>query len=568
MSNSPPPKTKVLVYLIPADRLVFKRVCDQITFLNNKISGQVVEENLKEFHIIVIPNLLFTFKDLLESEGLEGIVALHRFSWDFIKIDRNLLSLELPQIFRDVFIKNDSSLLSSISSSLRIFNMVHGRPKLVVSYGENSEKILSMMDRMESFRKTSAREVKEFPDFTTMIVMDRDKDFPSCLLTPVTYSGLMVELFEMKAGILTIDAENNKIRSGMLKVLNVEKKENASDDKEVKTLRMCGTSDELYTSNKFRHFSEVVNLIKSESKNLEEERNKYSRGMSIEQMKEFVERNLPKVAAQKKMLFKHLIICEKIVQELSGNFERQQNVEEMILRNGNRKQIMSYIDEQLYTKAHQWNILRLMCLVHVCLGGLSADEVNKFIGGYLNTFGHKHLSTFQNLVKAKLFPDIGRAVSKNLMGIAQSSLPRKTAFQSDAAKLNLIPGDEPETGKKGSAKACPSYVFNGNFVPLVAQLANVLLKVETLNEFAAKFGHFDNLKLTGSSIGKELKSLKETLAQNPKIFPAKPRSLLIFIVGGVTYAEIAACCMVESLTGAKIVLASDRITSGIDIVKA
>ena len=567
---SPPPKTNVLVFMIPSDLVIFKRVCDQIIFLKNKYLNLEVEDSLKEFHVIVIPNLFYTFKNLLETEGLEGIVDLHRFSWDFIKIDRNLLSLELPQLYRDVFMKNETSLLSSVATSLRIFNMVHGRPKFIMSYGENSEKILLMVSRMENARKSSSKEKQEFPDFNAMIVMDRDKDSTSCLLTPVTYSGLMVELFDTKAGILTIDSENNKIKSGKLQVFNVERKENLSDEKEIKTLRMCGTSDELYTYNKYRHFSEVVNLIKSESKNLEEERNKYSRDMNIEQMKEFVEQNLPKVAAQKKVLFKHLVICEKIVQEMSANFERQQYVEEMILRNSSKKQIMSYIDEQLHTNAHQWNILRLFCLFHICVGGLSADEVNKFIGAYLNTFDHKHLHIFQNLMKAKLFPDISRVASKNLIGIAQSTIPKKTQFQNDAGKLKLVPNDEASSsdGKKNVAKACPSYVFNGNFIPFVAQLANIVLTSETLTDFSNKIGNLEHLKFTGSLIGDEMETLKDLSALNTKILPIKPRSLLIFIVGGITYAEIAACNMIESLTGSKIVLASDRITSGIDIVKA
>lgn len=556
--------------MISANLVTFKHVCDQITFQNNKNPSQEVEESLKEFHVVVIPNLFFTFKDLLESEGLQGIVALHRFSWDFIKIDRNLLSLELPQIYRDVYMKKDTSLLSSIATSLRIFNMVHGRPKIIISYGDNSDKILSMVSRMENYRKSSAKEKQEFPDFNAMIVMDRDKDLPSCLLTPVTYSGLMVELFESKAGILTIDAENNKMKSGKLSVLNVEKKENPSDEKDVKTLRMCGTSDELYTYNKYRHFSEVVNLIKSESKNLEEERNKYSRDMNIEQMKEFVEQNLPKVAAQKKILYKHLVICEKIVQEMSGNFERQQNIEELILRNGNKKQILTYIDEQLHTNAHQWNSLRLMCLLHICVGGITADEVNKYIGAFLNTFGHKNLHVFQNLMKAKLFPDISRIASKNLIGMAQSSLSKKTQFQIDAGKLKLIPSEEPSSSEVSSqnvAKACPSYVFNGNFIPFAAQLANILLRSENMVELSNKLGHLEHLKLTGSQIGEELEQLKDVTVRNPKVLPIRPRTLFIFIVGGITYAEIAACNMVESLTGSTIVLASDRVTSGIDLIK-
>lgn len=172
LSATAPPKTKVLVYMIPADLLIFKSVCDQISQLNNKFLSS--EMDLKEFHIIVIPNLFFTFKNLLEIEGLAGVVELHRFSWDFVKIDRNLLSLELPQMYRQVFVKFDTSLLSSVATSLRIFNMVHGRPKFIVSYGENSDKILSMVSRMENFKRVSPK-VQEFPDFDAMVVMDRSK---------------------------------------------------------------------------------------------------------------------------------------------------------------------------------------------------------------------------------------------------------------------------------------------------------------------------------------------------------------------------------------------------------
>jgi vacuolar protein sorting-associated protein 33B len=499
-------------------------------------------------------------------EGLEGLVALHRFSWDFVKLDKNLLSLELPNIFRDLFVKGDKSLLSSIANSLRIFNMVHGKPKFILSYGENSANILSMVNQMENLRKSST--TKEYPDFNGMIIMDRDKDYPSCLLTPVTYSGLMIELFETRAGILSIDIDNNKIKSGRINFLKEETKESIDD--ETKNLRMCGTSDELYTYNKYRHFTEVVNLIKSESKSLEEVRSKYKRDMNIEQMKEFVEQNLPKVSAQKKVLFKHLVICEKIVQELSGNFERQQNFEEIILKNGNKKQILAFIDEQLHTNAHQWNILRLICLYHVCIGGLNPDETNKFVCAYLNTFGHKNLNVFHNLMRAKLFPDITRVASKNLIEIAQSTLAKKTQFQVDASKLRLFPGDENDIAtskEKNITKACPSYVFNGNFIPLVAQLTDNLLKAENFHDFNNKVGHLENLKI--SLNGSDLQNLKDlTGKNNVKSFPLMPKSLFIFIIGGITYAEVAACNMIESLTGSKIVLASDRILSGVEIVKS
>lgn len=328
---------------------------------------------------------------------------------------------------------------------------------------------------------------------------------------------------------------------------------------------MCGTSDELYTANKYKHFSEVVNLIKSESKNLEQERRKYSRDMNLEQMKDFVEQNLPKVAAQKKILYKHLIICEKIVQEMSLNFEKLTSVEEWIVRNENRKQVVAFVDEMLSTNAHKWNVLRLLALLHI-FSGISSEELNKMIQNYLNAFGHQFLYVFHNLHRARLLPDILRPGPKNLMTIA-SNLTKKTQFTQDAMKLKLIPAVEVETQQRKqsvTAKTCPSYVFNGNYIPFVAQLANVLVQAQNYQDFAGKFLSFDLKVMSGTE--SELKELKNV--QNLKNFPLRPKKIFIFVIGGVSYAEVAACKMIEALTGSTIVLASDEVTSGMNIVKS
>lgn len=196
--------------MIFANLVTFKHVLDQISLL--KSSNPPEHDGIKEFHVIIVPNMFFVFQNLLETEGLAGFVQLHGFSWDFLKIDRNLMLLEFPSTFQQVFVKKDKSLLSSIAKSIRVFTFVHKRPNLILTCGENSEKVVDMLNKL----KRPAAD--ENPDFNAMIVIDRDVDYPSCLLTPVTYSGLMLELFDMKAGVLNIE-EENKMSSGKLEFL-------------------------------------------------------------------------------------------------------------------------------------------------------------------------------------------------------------------------------------------------------------------------------------------------------------------------------------------------------------
>lgn len=104
-SKIAPTKTKQLVYIISTNLLVFKHVLDQISTFHNHSSVPSVE-GFKEFNVIVIPDLFYTFKDLLEKEGLFNYVVLHRFSFDFVGIDKSLLSLEVPKLFEEVFVKS------------------------------------------------------------------------------------------------------------------------------------------------------------------------------------------------------------------------------------------------------------------------------------------------------------------------------------------------------------------------------------------------------------------------------------------------------------------------------
>lgn len=122
--DNAPPITGTVVYLITSNLLMFKYVLDQIQKLQP--TTKEIGDDLVRFHVIVLPNVLHSFDVLLEEMGLFGLVRLHRFNWDFINLDTNILSLEYPQIFREVFINDDLSLISSVAHSIRVFNMVFG----------------------------------------------------------------------------------------------------------------------------------------------------------------------------------------------------------------------------------------------------------------------------------------------------------------------------------------------------------------------------------------------------------------------------------------------------------
>ncbi|KAJ6636579.1 Vacuolar protein sorting-associated protein 33B, partial [Pseudolycoriella hygida] len=554
-----PPKATTMVYLISSKLIMFKHVLDQIQKLEPRYSEIV--DDLAHFHIIVVPNVLNSFQSLLEEMGLFGLVRLHRFNWDFLNLDANILSLEYPQIFQDVFVDNDLSLISSVAHSMRVFNMVFGRPQVILTYGEHSEKILDMVDRMEGFQPKNQQKTC---DFSAMVVIDRNKDYASSLLTPVVYSGLLLEIFQSNSGTLQIDVNANKIKSEKLDFLQVNPA-TVKSTADVTHLRLSGSNDRIYNENRYRHFSEVVTLLSAQAKALGME-GKNLKGMQLAEIQEYVAKKLPKVASHKKDLIKHLILCETIVNELGGQFEKIQTIEESMLFNRNKKQVYTQLQEILSIDAHKFNALRHICLMHLTCG-LTNEEATGFITNYLNAFGYKHMNVFPNLTNAGLFPEIENVTKAKLPTI---SLPKwQSGFQIEANKLKLLPEHDVATK---SDPICPSYVFNGSYIPLVAQIASVLLTSESYDQFFAKisstdqlkmFQYYDRCKESVKDIGGIIKSGAALDA-----FPLKPKSIFIFILGGLTYAEVAACQLVERLSGAKIVIGSNCVISGRDIVEA
>lgn len=91
---------QVQLYMIRSDLETFCRVLEQIKVIRNSETNSSWSEDVtfKYYHIICVPSCFAYFTQLLEHEGLYGVVGLHRYSWDFIHLDEALLSMEVPNV--------------------------------------------------------------------------------------------------------------------------------------------------------------------------------------------------------------------------------------------------------------------------------------------------------------------------------------------------------------------------------------------------------------------------------------------------------------------------------------
>lgn len=521
--GSPIPTTNSqVIYFIPSDLITAKRVCDQI---NAKLRGS----NCPSYHIILLPQKLMSIANLFEEEGIIGHVTLYGFQWELIHFDSSILSLQLHSFYRKTFLDQDQLFLPSVARSIWGLHMLYGKPPMTFLQGKYSTLVDSQVDVLyEVYGKPE----KELSEIACFLIVDRDIDYPSVLLTPGTYTSLLDEVFGIKSGVLDYSLETDKNQ----------------------TKRLLSSAEEIYGQIKHKHFSDVFGFLSKIAKSLQEF--KPTANMNLTDLRRNITQELPNAIALKGSLAYHISACEGIIGKMGPRFEGTQSAEQRMLEGRGRKENISYIEDCIVMKmGGKCSPLRLLCLQSITQNGLNADEIHSLKVQYLQAYSYKHVTSFHNLDKLGLLTQQSTFLSSEAAAgaiankvVQAVSLPsRRSTFYSLAQKMKLFPTAKDAYDLKNPKDL--SYVFNGAYIPLVCQIVHMLIKREVMPEEVAKMVPNAKVKMEKPS-------------------DISPRTFLVYFVGGVTYSEIAAFYLLEKLTGSQILVAGTSIINGNTLIES
>ncbi|XP_043797198.1 vacuolar protein sorting-associated protein 33B isoform X1 [Apis laboriosa] len=485
------------IFLISSDLIACKRVLDQI---QSEIPLNITSHVQPYHHILVTPFVPTILNSIIEEEGLSGLVTLQTLSWEFIRLDGNILSLE-NCMFIDLYYHKDTTLLPALGRSLWSLQLILGSPKLTVSIGKYSQQMLKIMESMRQCLGSSNIE----NEIGALIIMDRNYDLITPLLTPVTYAGLLHEVVEINVGTGILGKSQTKL----------------DPDK-----------DQIYGEVRDTPCSEVFPILHGKAKSLKLEQNAIQT-MKLSEMERYIATKLQKTRDLTRQLAFHISACQLIADTLSSDFQTLQKIEKCILECKERKECLNHIER--YINNHPLRTLRLLCLLSIASDGITQNELHCVQKLHLHAHGYKHIPLFYKLQNIGLL----KCRSENIL----HKLPNwSSEWNNNAQKLKLLPSYFKQTEQKG--RSCPSYVFNNVYIPLIAQILNIVINQE-----------------------KDFKSLEELTNLSNCIINGQrgsllPKMIVICIIGGITYAEITACRFIERSTGIRLVLTSDNIITG------
>lgn len=604
-------ETRNRVYVIRPSIEEVQLVAQQINTYFDQDSDKLEPTDIR-FWIIFVPKFVHYCDITLEEEGIYEYVTVLECPLGLLPLEYDLYSLEDDSAFKTLFLNKDITPLSTIVSSILQLQLLSGNIFDVHGQGSFAKIVADKLDqanltngiRSEGLYNNSSNHVKDFENltftenkpsddeqrssFTDLYLIDRDSDFASLLLSQSNYEGFLDESFQICCNKIEFSA----IHSG------------STDKTTIKHL-LGADVDPIFRDIRDNHFSTVFSLLKTKMQEMKE---KYSRSqdMNLLNLKNFVANELKGLQAEFKCLGLHISACEEIMRERNKyDFGDQLRTEQNIIDGVEIRRCLDYISKMIAHQLNPYVPLRLLALLSMTQGGLPPKDYKKYHSLYCENYGLPQNLTFRNLRKLGLVTEMNmsfNALTGGVLGysskeskavkpsnmpsplslasftgamssltekasgrvaavVSSSVLPRRGNLSVMMKKFQLVP-EVGDVGYNIREPKDPAFVFNGSYIPMVCQLIDNCVLGSPKKNSQLNMTPTEIMKLLPGPNFKRKQAFLNTFPLSPAHDNQKERSILVYFIGGVTFAEVTALRFLAKHRNVKIAIATTSVING------
>ena len=517
-----------------------------------------------DFHVFWVPRRTLVSNQLLEEAGVLGDVNVAELPLSFFPLDKDVLSLELDDAFKDLSLSKDVTPIFLMSKALMEIQQTHGLFPRIIGKGENAKRVADLLVRMrqELLAGEGTSEVNKIglsPSTTneSIIIIDREVDYVTPLLTQLTYEGLIDEVF----GI-----QNNQAKIDTTVVGASAQTSSATSQNRKRTIQL-DSNDRLYEQLRDANFAIVGSLLNKVARRLQKVQNDYEakhNTKTIAELKDFVGQ-LPGYQQEQQSARTHTGLAEEIIKHTRTDlFKDILEIQQDLAAGGDPSTRSDGIEQLICRDAPLKEVLRLLCLYSCVSGGVKPREFDHFRRLILQGYGYQHMLTLNNLDKLQLFLSRSSPLAGMIPMTASSGVSgTKTNYTYLRKPLKLIVDEVQEDDPNDIA-----YVYSG-YAPLSIRLVQCILQKQYLlgitkgNSSSAASTAGNNTATQGwqgfEDAIKHVRGQSFYEHQKGEDKAVKARALLsnsgekqtvfVVFVGGITFTEIAALRFIAKQQG-------------------
>jgi len=411
----------------------------------------------------------------------------------------------------------------------------------------------------------------------SLIVIDREVDYATPLLTQLTYEGLIDETVGIQNNQADVDSS---IVGAAPQPAQGSSRAVGAASKKRKIL--LDSSDKLYEQLRDTNFAIVGSLLNKVARRLQTDYETRHGTRTTSELREFVNK-LPGYQAEQQSLKIHTGLAEEIMKHTqTEQFSHLLEVQQNLAAGADPASQHDAIEELIARDAPIKEVLRLLCLESCIAGGMKPRELESFKKMILQAYGYQHILTLDALEKLQLLLPRGSPMAAMIpMTGAGANTGTKTNYTYLRKALRLIVDEVNEHDPNDIA-----YVYSG-YAPLSVRLVQCVIQKSYLHSITSRGGNAATAT-GGASQGwrgfdeavKHVRGATFDVIQHGEGDKAvKARALLtgsgekktalVVFLGGITFTEIAALRFIAKKEPRKqIIICTTSIISGNRIMDA
>ncbi|XP_049849357.1 vacuolar protein sorting-associated protein 33A-like [Schistocerca gregaria] len=511
--------------------------------------------------VIAIPRLPFVCERVLEEEQVIEDIQVLGLELYLIPYESDVLSMQVCTSYRDWMVEGDPSILYDVASGLMKLQMQCGIIPHIKGKGVASRQVANMLVQMR-YQMPPEAFFRDLPEITQLVLLDRVVDPVTPLLTMLTYEGLIDEFFGIHDGCVKLSSEMVLTEQQ----IKTQTQQGVELPKKIKI--MLNNQDAIFSEIRDLNFSRVGKLLSQKAKLIDEYYKKRHSSQTTHSLKSYVQQ-FSDYQKKHKYLHVHTNMVEKLLTWIrDSKFHAQLEAEQNLLaKDGNSELSISYLEDCICQREPLPRILRLLCLLSLCTGGLKEKTYNFFVKEIIQTYGIEHLFTLNNLGKMGLLCKYGETKPANW-------------FSNARQMFNLIITDPDEQEPPDMAS-----IYSG-YSPLSAKIV-----MKACSDLDEKSASEDGLPDCGNDVITEnWKSAKNNFIQNmpggptfclnQKLDPStmlaiserkqqedRPHTVFVFFIGGITFAEISALRWIKKHRKINMIIGTTNFVNGNTLIE-
>ncbi|KAK3394187.1 Sec1-like protein [Podospora didyma] len=436
-----------------------------------------------EFHVFWVPRRTLLSDKVLEEAGVLGDVNIAELPLYFFPLEKDILSLELDDSFRDLYLAKDPTPIFLLARALMGIQQKHGLFPRIIGKGDMAKRVADLLARMrqellagEDASETDKIGLSPSNTMESVIIIDREVDFVTPLLTQLTYEGLIDEVFGIQNNQTDVDSTivgappQPAVAQGTAPAAA-----SASAGQTRKRKIQLDSSDKLFDRLRDTNFAIVGSQLNKIARRLQSDYETRHTSKTTAELKDFVQK-LPGYQAEQQSLKIHTGLTEEILKYTrTEQFNKLLEVQQNLAAGADPSSQFEAIEELIARDTPLPQVLRLLCIYSCISGGIKTKELDHFRRLILQGYGYQHLLTLHNLEKLQMFLSRSSPLASMIpMTGAAGAAGTKTNYTYLRKQLRLIVDEVNEHEPNDIA-----YVYSG-YAPLSIRLVQCVLQKQYL----------------------------------------------------------------------------------------